>query len=350
MATGPAVSRAPGPRAGSGSIRVRREPLEALDALWPGPAGGPDWTCPFSLPPWLAAWARTLGRDRQPLVLVGRAGGRPVGVAPLSVEGDTARFLGDPDVCDWQDFAAAPGAGPAFCAAVLRHLRAAGVRRIELEALRPDAAALQGLEAAAADLGLACTREPAGVSVELALPRTWDAFLAGLGRKERHEIRRKLRRLHEAGCVEHVTVTGPGEAAGAMDRFLALFRASRADKAAFLTPEREDFFRAMALEMARAGMLELAFLEVDGTPAAATLCLGYRSTTYLYNNGYDPRFARLSVGLLSKVLSIRASIEWGRARYDLLKGAEPYKLRLGGREVPLARCRVDLQAPGSPEP
>ncbi len=350
MAAGPVT----GPAPGTGAVRVREEPLEALGALWPGPAGDLDWGCPFALPPWLAAWARTLGRDREPLVLVGRAGGRPVGVAPLSVEGRAARFLGDPDVCDWQDFATAPGAGPGFCAAVLRHLRAAGIDRVELEALRPDAAALEGLERAARDLGFPAAREPAGVSVELALPRTWDAFLAGLGRKERHEIRRKLRRLREAGAVEHVPVTGPGEIPGAMDVFLALFRRSRADKAAFLTADREAFFRAMALGMARAGLLELAFLEIDGTPAAATLCLGYRSTTYLYNNGYDPRFAGLSVGLLSKVLSIRASIERGRARYDFLKGAEPYKLRLGGREVPLFRCRVDLAgrgaAPGSPEP
>ncbi len=342
MAAAPAVS--------PGALRIREEPLESLGALWPGPAGGPDWTCPFSLPPWLTAWARTLGRGRRRLVLVGRAAGRPVGVAPLSVEGGTARFLGDPDVCDWQDFAVAPGAGAVFCHAVLRHLRAAGISRVDLEALRPDAAALAGLERAAGDLGFPADREPAGVSVELALPRTWEAFLAGLGRKERHEIRRKLRRLHGAGAVEYVTVTGAGEVVGAMDVFLALFRASRADKAAFLTPDREAFFRAVALGMARAGLLELSLLEIDGTPAAATLCLAYRSTTYLYNNGYDPGFAHLSVGLLSKVLSIRASIERGRARYDFLKGAEPYKVRLGGHRMPLFRCRVDLAARGAPRP
>ena len=61
---------------------------------------------------------------------------------------------------------------------------------------------------------------------------------------------------------------------------------------------------------------------------------------YLYNSGYDPRYGELSVGLLCKVLSIKNSIESGRKRYDFLKGAEPYKYHLGGKEVPLSRCRI----------
>ena len=75
---------------------------------------------------------------------------------------------------------------------------------------------------------------------------------------------------------------------------------------------------------------------------ATVLCFDYRGVRYLYNSGYDERFDALSVGVLSKVFSINAAIEAGCRRYDFLKGAEVYKKRIGGHEVPLYRLRVTL--------
>jgi CelD/BcsL family acetyltransferase involved in cellulose biosynthesis len=66
------------------------------------------------------------------------------------------------------------------------------------------------------------------------------------------------------------------------------------------------------------------------------------STRHLYNSGFDPRFRSLSVGLMCKVLSLKDAIEKGCKNYDFLKGAETYKYRLGGREVPLYNCRIRL--------
>jgi CelD/BcsL family acetyltransferase involved in cellulose biosynthesis len=51
----------------------------------------------------------------------------------------------------------------------------------------------------------------------------------------------------------------------------------------------------------------------------------------------------LSVGLLSKVLCIKDSIERGKKRFDFLKGREAYKYRLGGREVPIYNCQIVLR-------
>ena len=90
-------------------------------------------------------------------------------------------------------------------------------------------------------------------------------------------------------------------------------------------------------------ILKLFLLDLDGTPAAAVMCFDYNSTVYLYNNSYDRKFHSLSVGLLSKVLSIQDSIQKGRKRYDFLKGDEIYKHRLGGKPVQLHRCQVNLR-------
>ena len=127
-----------------------------------------------------------------------------------------------------------------------------------------------------------------------------------------------------------------------MDTFLRLFEANRSDKAAFMTSRRARFFRSLAEEMAGAGAAKLSFLELDAKPAAAVMCFHDPSTVYLYNNGYDHRFRSLSVGLLSKVLSIREAIREGKQRFDFLKGPEAYKRRLGGKPVSLYRCKLRI--------
>jgi CelD/BcsL family acetyltransferase involved in cellulose biosynthesis len=63
---------------------------------------------------------------------------------------------------------------------------------------------------------------------------------------------------------------------------------------------------------------------------------------YLYNSAYDPQYSSLSVGVLSKALNIKDSIERGKKRFDFLKGAEQYKYHLGGREVQLSSCQITI--------
>ena len=83
-------------------------------------------------------------------------------------------------------------------------------------------------------------------------------------------------------------------------------------------------------------------LELNAASVAVSMCFDFNGTLHLYNSGYDPRFRELSAGLLCKVLSIKDAIINGRKKYDFLKGAETYKYRLGGREVPLHSCRIEL--------
>ena len=110
-----------------------------------------------------------------------------------------------------------------------------------------------------------------------------------------------------------------------------------------MTPKMTSFFYSTAEAMAEANMLRLYILELNKRPAAAAMCFDYNSTIYLYNSGYDDRFSPLGVGVLCKVISIKDSIQRGKKKYDFLKGAEAYKHRLGGKEVPLYRCQIRLK-------
>jgi len=110
-----------------------------------------------------------------------------------------------------------------------------------------------------------------------------------------------------------------------------------------MTAGMESFFRSLSKAMAEAKLLRLGIFELNRSPVAAAMCFDYRGVVYLYNNGYDPQYGHLSVGSVSKVLSIKDSIERGRKKFDFLKGDEEYKQRLGGKEITLCGCQIILK-------
>ena len=321
---------------------VTQETLETLDSLWLDGENPLEWDCLFVLPAWLKVWWSVFSNESTPYISAVRDKDRLIGIAPLLVKGEEARFMGDPDVCDYQDFIVAPGRGREFFEKLLDHLRQQGIGRLDLNMVRADSRVLTELVAVAKSLKCEVSCEPEDVTLELDLPSSWDKFLGKLTGKQRHEVRRKLRRLNEAGDINYRLVEDFAQVMDEMETFLTLFGLSRSDKAAFMTSQMAKYFRSLAETMAKANLLKMYFLDLDGTPAAAVMCFDYNSTIYLYNNGYDGQFSSLSVGLLSKVLTIKDSISKGRKKYDFLKGTEEYKHRLGGKPVPLHRCQVKL--------
>ena len=272
-----------------------------------------------------------------------RQGGEIIGIAPLLVAEATASIIGSADVCDYLDFVVVPGMERDFFGVLLDDLRQKGINHLDLRALRPDSTVLTNLAGIARDQGyeVLCQRED--VSVELDLPPTWDEYLVALSTKQRHEVRRKLRRLWEAGRVDYHFVKDGTAVNKTMDAFLKMFTESREDKATFLTARMESFFRSLADTMAEVGLLRLGILELDTLPAAITMGFDYNDTMYLYNSAYDPQYNSLSAGLLCKVLGIKESIQEGKKRFDFLKGDETYKYHLGGEEVFLYNCRITIK-------
>ena len=223
--------------------------------------------------------------------------------------------------------------------AVAAHLKDEGIRRLDLGTLHPESFALRGLRALDK---WEPTIEPDEVTFEAELPGDWEDYLLQLNGKQRHEVRRKLRRLETQGAFAY-RMTGPDDDLDkATEQFLRLFQLNRQDKAEFMNDTMAAYFRALIAALAEQQMLRLFFLEVAGEAAATVLCFDYGRVRYLYNSGYDAHYHDLSVGVLSKLLSIRTGIEAGCRRYDFLKGAEVYKKRIGGREVPLFRCKTEL--------
>jgi CelD/BcsL family acetyltransferase involved in cellulose biosynthesis len=321
---------------------VTQESFETLTSYWSDQASGLNWDCLFVLPSWLEAWWREFGENLDLDILAVKKEGELIGMAPLFRVGDVVSLIGNADVCDYLDFIFVPGREREFLGALLDHLSAKGVSRLDLGPLRPESPVLSELMGLARQVGGRASDNVEDVSFEIDLPATWGDYLLMLTGKQRHEIRRKLRRMHEAARVTFRVVDDIDAAGSAMDTFVTLFGKNKAEKAAFMNNRMVSFFRALATSMAQLKLLRICILSVDDTPAAAAMCFDYRSTMYLYNNGYDERFASLSVGQLCKVLSIKDSIQRGRKRFDLLKGDEAYKPRMGGQEIPIHRCQVTL--------
>jgi CelD/BcsL family acetyltransferase involved in cellulose biosynthesis len=98
----------------------------------------------------------------------------------------------------------------------------------------------------------------------------------------------------------------------------------------------ETFFRASAKAMQQAGMLQLAFLEIEGERAAAYYNFIWQDAVLVYNSGLDPmKFAFLSPGQVLIARLIEKAIADKRTTFDFLQGNEEYKHKLGGVDVKL---------------
>jgi CelD/BcsL family acetyltransferase involved in cellulose biosynthesis len=293
----------------------------------------------FSTPEWLATWWRAFSQGRPLHLLTAWQDGRLAGIAPLmqSIEdGQRCRcFIGGLDVSDYFDLLALPGHEETFLSAFLDHLEAdPDWDVVDLHSVPAGSPTLARLPEMARSRGYSVSVSQEEVCPIVELPGSWDAYLNSLGKKDRHELRRKLRRM-EGVDWSWRTVTGDGDLPGALGDFFDLHAKSSAGKANFWDEERRGFFVENAAAMQRAGWLRLSFLEIGGARVATLFAYDYQGTVGLYNSGYDPAFGYYSVGVLLVAMGIQDAIAAGRKRFDFLRGNEPYKYDFGACDTPV---------------
>ena len=310
---------------------LKVEILDGLDAVgagaWDALAASARLPAPFLGWTWQAEWARAFATGcRLEIRRVTDGEGRLVALLPLyeTAPGRLA-LLGGADVCDYLDLLALRGHESRAWAAILES-RAAEPAVWELHAVpaaSPTVTALPGLAAAC---GLTAETRVEERCPVLELPATWEAYLAGLSGKHRHELQRKLRRIDREVPGASVTcLTEPAAILARLDGFLGLHRRSRAGKARFMDGPMERFFRAAIPAMAARGGGRLWFLDTPAGPLASFVTLEWDGVVGLYNSGFDPERAALAPGLVLLAHLVRRAIEEGRRRFDFLRGEERYK-------------------------
>ena len=322
------------------SLQLTAESFDSLSNDWSKFQAKLPASHIFSTPEWSEVWWQHFHSESALYLKVAKKAGKVFGIAPLRIHDTSALFIGDVNVCDYLDFVIETGEEPEFFKLLLDDLALSGVKQLELLPVREDSTVITSLADIAKERGLRFQRSKLDVSLDLPLPATWEEYLKLLNGKQRHELLRKWRRLEESGDSKFRTSfdANPDD----VNVFINLFRESRQDKAVFLTPPMELFFRSLLSAMAKAKRLRLNILQLNAVPVAATICLDYQDIVYLYNSGYNPEFSWLSVGLISKAMCIQDSIRRDKKRFDFLKGGEQYKYHLGGHEIPLYSCSLRL--------
>lgn len=316
---------------------VRAEEFDALAPEWAAlheAAGVPG---PFQRPEWHATWLRHFGNGVEPVYLAVRDGETLIGVGVLDMAGGEARQLGDPNVCDYAGPLALPGREQDVARALFDWVAEDMTPLLHLWGLREADPVRGALIAEAADNGWHVEVEEEAVAPVATLPGGWEAFLAALGKHDRHELRRKLRNLDAAGAVQYAATADPAEIDAALETLFHFMRTSHEGKASFLSPAMEDYFRDVAATFAPRGLMRLGTLSVDGAVVAMLFGFEDADGVYLYNSGFDPAHGRLAVGLLSKAYAIRDAITRNKTVFDFLRGHEDYKHRLGGVPEPVYR-------------
>jgi CelD/BcsL family acetyltransferase involved in cellulose biosynthesis len=316
---------------GSAGLTAASEAFETVAGEWAALHSASASRTPFNHPAWHEVWLRHYGSDISPVFLAVRFGGELVSVVPLDAGPEGVRLLGGPDVCDYGTPLVAPGFERQCAEAIVEWLDADLANSGVFWGLPEAGAFTAALRAVGPENGWAAGETAEAMCPALDLPPGWEAYLEGLGKHDRHELRRKLRKLEAAGEVTYRPWSEPDEIRGRMDQLFAMMRTSRPAKAEFLTAERETFLRDVAATFSELALLRLGVLSVNNAEVAMVLTFEDAATTWLYKSGYDPAYGELSVGLLSKALAVRAAIEQGAQAFDFLRGDEAYKRALGGQ-------------------
>jgi CelD/BcsL family acetyltransferase involved in cellulose biosynthesis len=372
------------------ALRARQTAVADIPrATWDALAVATPWATPFSSWAFQRAWwdAYGLSAHEQTLVIEDESG-TPVAIAPLmhrhEVEptdaathtrmrheggaeltriAPTAKaiFFGASYHADYATILAAPDDLPDAAEAVVAHL-AAGATPGDAHPARWDVVDLRRLrcgdpaaDALAAAFGRREIDEAWTLNVEredvcpvLTLPAgiDFDEYLGTLGKKERHEIRRKIRRAEAVGEIRLAETTDP---LTDLESFIDLHQKRWGADGLFPdTPgggASRVFFRRLFEENGTDGPLRLSFLNVGERRIAAGIHLRTSDGFLYYNAGVDPDARDLSPGVLMVAAYIERAIAEGCRRVDFLRGNEPYKYEWGAVDEPIQRLLVRRDAP-----
>lgn len=292
----------------------------------------------FQSPQFLSAWWKSLGEGDLKIIAVRSEEGKLVGLAPLYLQTNANDekelcFVGCVNVSDYLDILVDKDFEAEVYQAVADVLNSDQIewQCMYLCSLPETSPTRDWLKKTFAD----AKETQQDVSPYITLPGTFDQYLSSIDRKQRHEIKRKMRRVGESDH-EFEVVTTEDAAQAAIEEFIQLHKASSTEKRDFWDESHLAFFRTFIPDSAAAGWLQLYFLKVEGTRTASMLVFDYNNQFLLYNSGFNPdAFKHLSTGNVLTAYTIEKAIEQKRSIYDFLRGDEEYKFRFGAVAQPV---------------
>ncbi|HEY0466435.1 MAG TPA: GNAT family N-acetyltransferase [Polyangiaceae bacterium] len=173
----------------------------------------------------------------------------------------------------------------------------------------------------------------------LSLPKSWDAFRAGLPRNIKESLRKCYNAPKRDGLEFRLQVAASVDSVEpALKHFFALHdaRAQLTDTVhhfnIFSTAEAQSFLADVCRRFADRGALRIFQLKLGERVVAIRIGLVVGDTLYLYYSGYDPAFSQYSVMTTTVAEAIQYAIAQGFARVNLSTGNDVSKARWGPTE------------------
>lgn len=292
---------------------------------------------------WQSRWWDAYHPGELLIVAVRDNDGVLVAVAPWFIETThpeerVVRGIGCVDVTDYVDIFYDPAHSEGVMDLLVSVLaeRAASYTRINLCNLRVASPSLDLLRAALERTGFRTEVEHQEVCPVIPLNRTFEQYIEGLDKKNRHELRRKMRLAEGSRELSLKYVDQGDDLEHYIDLFMGLMAQSMEQKSEFLQNQQHvAFFRSILPAMMENGWLQLAFLMQGESPAAAYVNFIYKGRVMVYNSGLSLAHGQLSPGIILLLYLIRDACNAGYAAFDFLRGDENYKFRMGGVPEPL---------------
>jgi CelD/BcsL family acetyltransferase involved in cellulose biosynthesis len=321
---------------------------------------------PMLSPLWLSTWWRVFGADggRQLRVVLFFDGSRLVGVAPLlarrywyrpGIPFRRLEWLGsgeseaDEIGSDYLGVIAERRNEEAVVGAFVSALAGGELGlwdELVLPAMDGESSTASLLGRALAEAGIATTTETTASCPYIALPTSWEQYLASLTSAGRYLVKRSLRDLEEWGKGEvelHDAHTSSDFERGKqiLKRLHTERWGAEGRNGVFGSPRFAKFHDEVMPLLLAAGALELFWLAVRGEPVAIVYNIVWKGKVYFYQCGRKidvPKGVR--PGIVIHAHAIRRAIAHGRREYDFLGGASRYKVQLATGARPLLRMRA----------
>lgn len=309
---------------------------------------------PFTRYGYQHAWWQHKGGGEWPnadlRIIAAREDGHLVGIAPLFI-GEKIRkkeihFVGSLEISDYLDFIVQPQNSKAFITGVFALLKEEKARfpgKINLFNIPENSPSLPILKKIGENVDWAVEIEPAYHTPTISLSNDWETYLAGINKKQRHEIRRKLRRASNSDDdVSWYITTKKNDLSQDIAGFIQLMEVDK-EKKRFLTDEMRKQMSEIILWAFNEGILQLSFLTINGEKAAGYLCFDYRDRIWVYNSGFTPDYHYYSPGWVLLSYLIQHAIKTGKMHFDFMRGEETYKYRFGANDGFVMKVHAELR-------
>jgi CelD/BcsL family acetyltransferase involved in cellulose biosynthesis len=285
-------------------------------------------------------------KNAQLILITAREDDKLIGIAPLFIseyDGQSALLLiGSIEISDYLDLIVQIEDHARFISGLFDFLASTLTDKwsgVDWYNIPDSSITLTALKAESAKRGWTHLEEIYRPTPRIALNGDFEEYLSRVEKKQRHEIRRKMRRAEESGRGVRWFISDMTDVETEIDSFLGLMEHDQG-KAGFLHESMRAQMRAVIRAAHENGWLWLAFLEADGQRIAANLNFDYNNKLWGYNAGVNRAYMDLSPGwvLLSHVL--QWACENKRTEFDFMRGDEEYKYRFGAVNQYVMRVKL----------